>query len=109
MQMDTTSKKLIDFTLGLKFKDLDTKAIDAAKQRIISTFGVALGAFKALPVEIARSIAQPVAAGPAASLLGTKLPVRLQWQLSMEGLHPQHSKGSSTKTEMYSNLCSVSR
>ena len=69
--MDATSKKLINFARSLRFKDLPDKAVIAAKQRIISSLGVALGAYDAPPIKIARSLAQPVAAGPASHVWGT--------------------------------------
>ena len=71
MHLDATTRKLTEFTTGLQYSDLNPNAIIAAKARILSTLGVSLAAYDMEPVRIARKVAQPVAAGPAASILGS--------------------------------------
>lgn len=68
--MDRTTAQLVDFTARLRFEDLSAAAVTAAKARILSALAVALAAYDMPPVAIARRMAQPVAAGPAASVLG---------------------------------------
>ncbi len=69
--MDTTTARLIQFATRLRYEDLSAKAIEAAKARILSTLAVSLAAFNMEPVRIVRRLAQPVAAGPAARILGS--------------------------------------
>lgn len=68
--MDRTTAQLVDFASRLRFEDLSGAAVTAAKARILSSLAVALAAYDMPPVAIARRMAQPVAAGPAASVLG---------------------------------------
>jgi len=68
--MDITTQKLVGFATRLRYEDLDTKAVEAAKARILSTLAVSLAAFEMEPVRIVRKLAQPVAAGPAAGIFG---------------------------------------
>ena len=68
--MDATTKSLCKFTRGLRYEDLPAVALLAAKARILSTLAVALAAYEMAPVRIVRKLAQPVAAGPAATILG---------------------------------------
>jgi len=68
---DRTTQKLCRFTRTLRYEDLPAIAILAAKSRILSTLGVALAAYDMPPVRIVRSLAQPVAAGPASSIFGS--------------------------------------
>lgn len=69
--MDKTTSKLIGLAQKLRINDLPSVAVQAAKARLLSTFAVALAAFEVEPVRIARKLAQGVADGPAATLLGT--------------------------------------
>ena len=69
--MDTTTEKLVTLAHALRFEDLTPVAIRAAKARIISTIAVSLAAWHMDPVRIARALAQPVAAGPAARIYGS--------------------------------------
>lgn len=68
--MDSTTKKLTDLTTNLQFSDLPAAAIKAAKARIVSTLAASLAAFDFEPIRILKKVAQPVAAGPAASIFG---------------------------------------
>ena len=69
--MDRTTKKLTDLTQRLALDDLPQRALEAAKARILSTLAVSLAEFDMEPVRIARKLAQPVAAGPAATIFGS--------------------------------------
>ncbi len=69
--MDSTTRKLTDFTTHLQFSDFPAVAIKAAKARIASTLGASLAAFDFEPIRILKKVAQPVAAGPSASIFGT--------------------------------------
>lgn len=71
--MDKTTRQLCNFTRNLNYGDLSSVALLAAKARILSTLAVALAACDMAPVRIVRNLAQPVAAGPAASILGSLL------------------------------------
>jgi 2-methylcitrate dehydratase len=68
--VDTTTRKLVDFAARLRVEDLDARAIEAAKARVLSTLAVSLAAYEMEPVRIVRKLAQPVAAGPAARVWG---------------------------------------
>lgn len=69
--MDKTTDRLIAFAQKLRSEDLPPAAVQAAKARLLSSLAVALAAFDVEPVRIARKLAQSVADGPAATLLGT--------------------------------------
>src|SRR5215210_664447 len=69
--IDKTTTKLLDFASRVKLEDLSGTARTAAKARILSTIGVSLAAFDLEPVRISRKLAQPVAAGPSATILGS--------------------------------------
>ena len=69
--MDRTTQKLVDFAERLRFEDLPPAALEAAKARILSTLGVSLAAFETAPVRSARAVAQPVSAGPQATIFGS--------------------------------------
>lgn len=69
--VDKTTQKLIDFAGRLRFENLPPIAIEAAKARILSTLAASLAAFDTDPVRIARTVAQPAAAGPQASIFGS--------------------------------------
>jgi len=69
--MDATTLKLVDFAERLRFEDLPPAALEAAKARILSTLGVSLAAFETESVRSARAVAQPVAAGPQATVFGS--------------------------------------
>lgn len=69
--MDATTQKFCDFTRHLQYEDLPEIAVVAAKSRILSALAVALAAYDMAPVRIVRKLAQPVAAGPAASIFGS--------------------------------------
>jgi 2-methylcitrate dehydratase len=69
--LDTTTEKLVTLAHALRFEDLTPVAIRAAKARIVSTIAVSLAAYNMEPVRIARKLAQPVAAGPAARIVGS--------------------------------------
>jgi len=71
MPLDTTTEKLVTLARSLRFEDLPAIAIRAAKARIVSTIAVSLAAYDMPPVKIARKLAQPVAAGPAARIFGS--------------------------------------
>jgi len=69
--MDITTQALIAFASHLRFEDLNAKALEAAKARILSTIAVSLAAYELEPVRIARKLAQPVASGPSARIFGS--------------------------------------
>ena len=63
---------MTQFARSLRFEDLPANAVEAAKARILSSFGVSLAAYDMEPVRIARRIAQPAAGGPVASIWGSQ-------------------------------------
>jgi len=71
MTADKTTARLVEFASTLRLEELPELARTAAKARILSTLAVALAAFDMEPVRIARKLAQPVAAGPSATIFGS--------------------------------------
>ena len=71
MSADATTTRLTRLASTLRLEDLPELARTAAKARILSALAVALAAFEMEPVRIARKLAQPVASGPSATILGS--------------------------------------
>jgi 2-methylcitrate dehydratase len=69
--MGPLEQKIVDFTLATSFDDLNEAAIRAARMRVIDSIGVALAAFLAPPVRIARRLAQPTAGPLKSTIWGT--------------------------------------
>jgi 2-methylcitrate dehydratase len=69
--MDHTTRKLVRFASTLSVDAIPAPALEAARARILSALGVSLAAYDMPPVRITRKLAQPVAAGPAASVWGS--------------------------------------
>jgi 2-methylcitrate dehydratase len=69
--MSPLERRMIDYALGLTYDELPAAAIHQAKRRIADTIGSALGAYAAEPSRIARRLAQPAAASPAARVWGS--------------------------------------
>ena len=69
--MGPLEQKIVEFTLGTAFADLNEGAIRAARMRLIDSVGVGLAAFLAPPVRIARRIAQPTAGPLKSTIWGT--------------------------------------
>ena len=61
--MGALEDRLIDYAASLDVRALPGEVVHHAKRRVIDTFGAALAAYSAPPVQIARKLAQPVA-GP---------------------------------------------
>ncbi len=68
--MDPFTARLVDFVLAFEYAHLSDDAVRAAKARVIDSIGVAMAAYLAPPVRIARRVAQPTAAAPGARLFG---------------------------------------
>src|SRR6516165_4552722 len=62
--------RLAAYADGLRFADLDTATIEAAKAHLIDALGCAISAFGEAPVRICREVAL-AAGGRAATVLGT--------------------------------------
>lgn len=62
--------RIVNFAMGLTYEDLPQAAIRAAKMRIIDSIGVAMAAYLAPPVRIARRLAQPTLGPRAARIWG---------------------------------------
>lgn len=58
MVKDSVGEVIIHYALNVKFEDLDQQVINEVKRRVLDGLGVALAAFMAEPVKIARSIAK---------------------------------------------------
>jgi 2-methylcitrate dehydratase len=69
--LDATTRKLTQFALSLRFEDLSSTAVEAAKARILSALAVSLAAREMEPVRIARRLAHPAGGGPMASVWGS--------------------------------------
>ena len=72
--MDKTANKLVNLATKVSFSKLPDSVIDAAKERILDSIGVAMAAFFAEPVRISRRLANPISEGPTARLFGTLTP-----------------------------------
>ncbi|MBI4192675.1 MAG: MmgE/PrpD family protein [Betaproteobacteria bacterium] len=69
--MDSTLKKITDFTTQLSYSDLTPLAVHECKRRVVDTLACALGGFNAEPSKIARSIARKATSENSARILGT--------------------------------------
>jgi 2-methylcitrate dehydratase len=69
--MDSTLRKLTDFTCGLQYEHLTPVAVHECKRRFIDALGCAIGGFTAEPSRIAREAAAKVTAQRTARVFGT--------------------------------------
>jgi 2-methylcitrate dehydratase len=69
--MDTTTKRIVDFSEAVAWSDLAPAAIHAAKARFLDSVGVALAAFGAPPVRVLRSLAPSVSGTWSARIWGS--------------------------------------
>ncbi|HEX2826027.1 MAG TPA: MmgE/PrpD family protein [Burkholderiales bacterium] len=68
---DRTTARLVELATTLSLADLSDETRTAAKARVLSAIAASLAAFDVEPVRIARKLAQPVAAGPQATIFGS--------------------------------------
>ncbi len=71
--MGDLERRMIDYAMQLEFGELSAATVHHAKRRIVDTIGGALAAYTAPTSRIARKLAQPVAAGPAARVFGSQV------------------------------------
>ena len=69
--MDSTTDKLLNFTLDLGRGDLSVPVVEAALARLLNCAGVSIAALEAPPVRIARTLAPKVTDARSARLFGT--------------------------------------
>src|SRR5687768_5782733 len=81
----TLAERLAEFAIGLKFEDLPAAVVHEVKRRIIDSLGCALGAWRAEPCEMARSVASTFSAERGATLLGTSHRVPPDWAAFANG------------------------
>ena len=65
------AERLSDYALGLRYSDLGPSTILEAKKRVIDALGCAVGAYHALPVRAARSLAAGMPAAGSSTVIGT--------------------------------------
>ena len=70
-RISALEQRMIDYAADLAYDELDANVVHHAKRRILDTIGGALAAYDAEPARIARVMAQPVTAGPAARIFGS--------------------------------------
>ena len=64
------AERLAEYTVSLRFEDLDAATVHEAKRRVIDTLACAAGAYSANAAGVARRIAGRVTAKPGATVLG---------------------------------------
>ena len=79
MVRDSLGEAIIHYALGIKFEDLDQQVINEVKRRVLDSIGVALAAFTAEPVKIARGIARSYRSSFEATIWGTQDTAALDW------------------------------
>ncbi len=68
--LDETTDRLVDFALGVRFKDLPDRVIDEARRRWIDAVGCAIGALDEPAPEIARRVARNALVSSGSALFG---------------------------------------
>ncbi len=79
MVKDSLGETIINYALSVKFEDLDQQVINEVKRRILDSIGVALAAFSAEPVKIARAVARSYRSSAEATIWGTQDTAALDW------------------------------
>ncbi|MGC8542662.1 MAG: MmgE/PrpD family protein [Vulcanisaeta sp.] len=79
MVKDSLGEAIIHYALSVKFEDLDQQVINEVKRRILDSIGVALAAFSAEPVKIARAVARSYRSSAEATIWGTQDTAALDW------------------------------
>ena len=64
------AEEIAGYGQGLKFTDLPDAVVHEVKRRVIDAFACALGAYGALPVKAALSVAPSIKEGPSSSIIG---------------------------------------
>lgn len=83
---DVTTERLVDFAIGVRFKDLPDRVIDEARRRWIDAVGCAIGALAEPAPVIARRVAQTMHASQGAALFGGGRST-LDWAAFSNGVH----------------------
>jgi 2-methylcitrate dehydratase len=71
--MDALQQRLTDYAYELRFEDLSSYAIDAAKARLIDTLGAIVGGFSGEPCRIARALGASMPQSDGATIIGTRI------------------------------------
>lgn len=107
--MDSIGSSISSYAIGIKYDDLPEKVVHEAKRRLLDSLGVALAAYSAEPVKIARSVA--LGSPGRSTLLGSANQAGVEWAsfvntlmiryldfndtyLSKEPLHPSDMYGT---------------
>ena len=79
MVRDSLGEAIVHYALNIRFEDLDQQVINEVKRRVLDSLGVALAAFTAEPVKIARGIARNYKSSIEATLWGTPNTAAIDW------------------------------
>ncbi|WP_069807259.1 MmgE/PrpD family protein [Vulcanisaeta thermophila] len=79
MVRDSLGEVIVDYALNVRFEDLSNEVIHEVKRRVLDSIGVALAAYSAEPVKIARSLAKAYRSTYEATLWGTIDMAPLDW------------------------------
>ncbi|MGC8606086.1 MAG: MmgE/PrpD family protein [Vulcanisaeta sp.] len=86
MARDSLGEAIIRYSLNVKFEDLDQQVINEVKRRILDGLGVALAAFMAEPIKIARGVAKNHRSNVEATLWGTLDTSSIEWAVFTNAL-----------------------
>ncbi len=86
MVKDSIGEAIIHYALNVKFEDLDQQVINEVKRRVLDSLGVALAAFMAEPVKIARNVAKGHRSSAEATLWGTLDTSSIEWAVFTNAL-----------------------
>lgn len=70
--MDATTRKLASYVTGLRYEDLSTNTVHAARRHLVDSIACLLGGYHSEPAVIARRMASVAAGQPAAMVLGSQ-------------------------------------
>ena len=72
-QQDTIQEKLASYAHSLRFEDIPSQAVHAAKVRIIDTLGALMGGFFGEPCQLVRNMAARLPDANGATVIGTRI------------------------------------
>jgi 2-methylcitrate dehydratase len=70
--MDSTTRNIADFAVGLDYPDIPAEVVHDCKRRIVDTVGCGIAAFDAEPARIARAVARRAPLPGGATVIGTQ-------------------------------------
>ena len=69
--METASREMSKYAVGLKYSDLPTEVVEGAKRRVLDTIGCALGGYLGEPSKIIRQVVGEVGGIPECTIIGS--------------------------------------